>query len=810
MRRFEFSDGSSNKFWEIVALGKELRIRFGKIGSNGQLKLQTFASPTAAMESLSKQVAEKTKKGYVECGAVAKVAPPRPTAMPALKVSVSSVKPTALKITQLSHSGSAPHRMVLLDDDGGHVALATGNGCLVSSDGKKFHRRNSAIGTGTSYCLNAYDGTIISMGGPFAVTKDLGQTWRHPKAPSSSYLLAMFRDAKGNYWLGDGDGLVFTSSHADKGWVKAKFKMPGKVLNFAELDGKLFVVGTGCGVWDGKKLTTLKGPTKKDTITRITEGPNGGIALIGDGGTAFFSKDRGKSFTRVKSGVDDDLEDCAWVAGALFAVGGGWGGAVVVRSDDEGKSWKKVPIKAAKKLWSITSWGDGAFLAGDAGLFTLAAPTDTYWKGQKDRFAPEPAKVDAQFAPTTGRTDAQREAAFAKLYKTAHADHTRLAAKHRAAKPPDENPKLASAVDEGAEGAAEIYADWLSDSGDPRGELAQIQLRLAKDRKNKELQKAEKALLKQHADAWLGKLAGAGKLIESEWHAGFITKARIADWIDYDHDSDADKAGKVKKPTVEQVLEWLLASPSARFLRDLTIGIVKLEDENRYDKVAKIIGTHYLPALRSLYLGDFTSEETELNWSELGNLEPMWGALPNLRTLRLKSGSMKLGTIVLPALEHFEVVTGGGDPKTVKAIAAATWPSLTKLSMQVGLGDSRRNSVKIADLQPILDGERLPRLTHLGITNYSLTHELVDPLASSKILPQLAELDLQMGTLGDESIARMFALQRAFAHLKLNVDDNYIGTEGKALLKRAKLDFELGKQREDEGGPEDRYASAYE
>jgi len=26
----------------------------------------------------------------------------------------------------------------------------------------------------------------------------------------------------------------------------------------------------------------------------------------------------------------------------------------------------------------------------------------------------------------------------------------------------------------------------------------------------------------------------------------------------------------------------------------------------------------------------------------------------------------------------------------------------------------------------------------------------------------------------------MFALQRAFAHLKLNVADNYIGSEGKA------------------------------
>jgi len=29
-------------------------------------------------------------------------------------------------------------------------------------------------------------------------------------------------------------------------------------MAFAEIDGKLFVVGAGCGVWNGKKLTALK------------------------------------------------------------------------------------------------------------------------------------------------------------------------------------------------------------------------------------------------------------------------------------------------------------------------------------------------------------------------------------------------------------------------------------------------------------------------------------------------------------------------------------------------------------------------
>ena len=805
MKRFEFSEGSSNKFWEAETKGKELRIRFGKIGSAGQLKLKVLASPAAAEAEMAKVIAEKVKKGYEAVGG--KVAAATKTVKTA-----SGIKPTHLKVTQVSANGRV-HRVALYDDNEGHVAVGTGGACFASSDGKKFQRRPN--NPGTSYGLFAFDGTVYSMGGPFAVSSDAGATWRTPKQPYNGYMFTMLRDAAGTYWLGCDDGVVLTSDRPDRGWKPAKFKTPGKVMAFAEIDGTLFVVGAGCGVWNGKKLTALKGPKKSEVITRIAEGPEGGIVLIGDGGIAYRSKDRGKSFTKVKTGVDNDLEDCAWVAGSLFVVGGGWSGGLLLRSDDEGVSWKKINVKTDGKLWGITSWGDGAFLCGESGVFTLMAPNDAYWKGAKDRFQPEPPKVDAQFTPLAARSETQREASFEKLLAAAIADHTRLSAKQRSARPADDNPKLAAAVDEGAEGAEAIYADWLSDSGDPRGELAQIQLRLAKDPKNKELKKAEKALLKQHAEAWLGKLVEVPDMIELDWNAGFITKARLAssyarDAEFGDQDDDDDEGKKPKPPMkLEQVLAWLLESPSGRFLRDLTVGIVKF-DGNTYTNITKELAKHYLPALRSLYLGDFHGEETELNWSSIGNLEPLYAAVPNLEKLKLRSGSMKLGTIVLPRLEHFEVVTGGMDAKAAKSIAAAAWPSLETMAIQIG-PESDGTDVKVKDLQPILDGDNLPHLSHLGITNFNLTGQLVEPLATSKILPQLAEVDLSMGTLGDEHMTKIFAMQKAFAHLtKLDVNDNYLTNEGKSLLKQAKLAFNFGEQREDEGDPSDRYASAYE
>ncbi len=36
MRRFEFKEGSSNKFWEVSVSGNTLTVRFGRIASEGQ------------------------------------------------------------------------------------------------------------------------------------------------------------------------------------------------------------------------------------------------------------------------------------------------------------------------------------------------------------------------------------------------------------------------------------------------------------------------------------------------------------------------------------------------------------------------------------------------------------------------------------------------------------------------------------------------------------------------------------------------------------------------------------------------------
>ncbi|MBX3245987.1 MAG: WGR domain-containing protein [Myxococcales bacterium] len=65
-RYFEFDDGKSSKFWEVSVDGKTHTVRYGKIGTAGQEKTKSFASPEAAEKDANKLVAEKTKKGYAE------------------------------------------------------------------------------------------------------------------------------------------------------------------------------------------------------------------------------------------------------------------------------------------------------------------------------------------------------------------------------------------------------------------------------------------------------------------------------------------------------------------------------------------------------------------------------------------------------------------------------------------------------------------------------------------------------------------------------------------------------------------------
>lgn len=65
-RRFEFVEGSSDKFWEISTNGNEVLVRFGRNGTNGQTSTKSFGDEAAAKKHADGLIAEKLGKGYSE------------------------------------------------------------------------------------------------------------------------------------------------------------------------------------------------------------------------------------------------------------------------------------------------------------------------------------------------------------------------------------------------------------------------------------------------------------------------------------------------------------------------------------------------------------------------------------------------------------------------------------------------------------------------------------------------------------------------------------------------------------------------
>lgn len=100
----------------------------------------------------------------------------------------------------------------------------------------------------------------------------------------------------------------------------------------------------------------------------------------------------------------------------------------------------------------------------------------------------------------------------------------------------EDDPRLLAAIaaDPDDDGPRIVYADWLQDHGDPRGELIAVQCALSRGRAT-DLVERERSLLERHEDEWLAR-AGL-RPGEGRFQRGFIERvdasaARVAEAVD--------------------------------------------------------------------------------------------------------------------------------------------------------------------------------------------------------------------------------------------------------------------------------------
>jgi len=101
MRRFEYTQGASNKFWQTEVVGTTFVVEYGRIGTPPQRKEKLFLTADLATAEHDRKVAEKLREGYVELSASPQTpTAPAAVALPPLPTRVKARKPTQAALTR--------------------------------------------------------------------------------------------------------------------------------------------------------------------------------------------------------------------------------------------------------------------------------------------------------------------------------------------------------------------------------------------------------------------------------------------------------------------------------------------------------------------------------------------------------------------------------------------------------------------------------------------------------------------------------------------------------------------------------------
>lgn len=362
----------------------------------------------------------------------------------------------------------------------------------------------------------------------------------------------------------------------------------------------------------------------------------------------------------------------------------------------------------------------------------------------------------------------------------------------------DRNPALEAAIFANPTDldAWSVYGDWLQTQGDPRGEL--VALEVAKARGQDGLQEKIDALVLRHRAEWLGPMlaeelekegeAWQGHVLDLEWRFGFLWRAKVRTIYDWEG------------PTVLELLRALLDASASRFLFELSIGLTDAEGETEFSDEIRAVAEVERPSLRRVYVGDFEfPDETEISWTEVGDVSPLYVACPNLEWLKVQGGGIELGTLAHPKLKALTVHTGGLPEAAVRSIAQADLPNLTDL--EVWFGDDNYGAGGDAQtIAPLFTGQGVPKLVRLGLMNAQFSNDLPAALAGSPLLKQIRLLDLSMGVMSSDGATALLEHADAFAHLeRLAVDDNMLSEDeverlrarfGGALVSREQKEYE--------------------
>lgn len=220
----------------------------------------------------------------------------------------------------------------------------------------------------------AVDNAIVVVGEDgvgLRYSQDSGKTWK--VAADDEGPTCMTRASDGTFWLAGIDGLLRSSKSLAGPWKR--HDLDGKhgvdrVLDVAVVGKRVLLAHKGVASVEGTKVVMAKTPGKQQ-LNRLAVLPSGTLIAIGNKRTILRSTDAGVSWKKINAPFEKgDLEDCAWLDGSLYVVGGDENEAsgVVLRSCEDGARFELLGPVLPTKMTAIAAWGDDLVIAGDGKL----------------------------------------------------------------------------------------------------------------------------------------------------------------------------------------------------------------------------------------------------------------------------------------------------------------------------------------------------------------------------------------------------------------------------------------------------------
>jgi len=324
-----------------------------------------------------------------------------------------------------------------------------------------------------------------------------------------------------------------------------------------------------------------------------------------------------------------------------------------------------------------------------------------------------------------------------------------------------------------------VYADWLLQRQDPRGNLITVQSQRADAPRNKALADAEKKLLDTHRtyfvpapldEALRLPKRGKGARCEVTWSNGYFAHVRLA----------RDVTPSAQEIDLDIVAQSVLGHPSAKFLRSLTVGPLGTPSYS-YISIIKAIQKERHPLLGEIHIGDFGPADVELASSNAGDVSGLFKVAPAMSKLTVKAGALRFGAAVDHAkLRELYVTTTQLAGDHVKGLFRGKLPALETLSLV-----TERMALDPDQLTAFMKGSVFPALRHLTLRGTANTKGVIDALLDSELLARLESLDLSGGDLRDPSVNQLLARRDRFQHLaKLDLGNNKLSPDEAARVAK--------------------------